>query len=373
MKFRIFIVPVLCFLLSSCGNENTEPVDFVNPDIGGMSPLLETTVPLVDLPDGMMRVYRTPGSYLPERVDGFPFILCGHRNGTAGLLMPAAGKVSFRPADWQSSYNHDFEVKKPYFYSVWLKDPDINMELAVARRSAFYRIRWNRDDQKNLMVALSNKGRLKIVDNNTVEGYEVYHGKVKVFFSILTDKQFISDTVYNDNGHRMEDDRDIKSKTPVAALTFDLPAGGNLDVKYSVSFVSQEQARKNLAEEIPAWDFTGLEQKGREAWNEALGKIEVKGGSKDQKTVFYTALYRNYERMVNISEDGKYYSGYDDTIHSDNGVPFYADDWMWDTYRASHPLQAMLNPVTEGVKIESYVRMYEQSGWMPSFPILFGD
>ena len=77
--------------------------------------------------------------------------------------------------------------------------------------------------------------------------------------------------------------------------------------------------------------------------------------------------------MVNISEDGRYYSGFDNTIHNDNDTLFYVDDWMWDTYRAAHPLQALINPEIEGLKIQSYVRMYEQSGWMPSFPILFGD
>ncbi len=373
MRNIIFLLPVLCFFLSSCGNKNTEPVDYVNPDIGGMSPLLETTVPLVDLPDGMMRVYRLPGSYLPELINGFPLILCGHRNGTAGLLMPSAGDVSFNRSTWQSSYNHDFEVARPYFYSVWLKDPDINLEFTTGNKSAFYQIVWNNDKQKNLMVALSNRGQIKVPDKNTVEGYEIYRNKVKVYFCIKTEKNFVADSLFNDRLHADNKPSDGTGSDPAVALTFGIASGETLGVKYAVSFISQEQARKNLGEEIPGWDFEGLRQRAREAWNKALGKIDVKGGTEDQKSVFYTALYRNYERMVNISEDGRYYSGYDDTIHSDNGIPFYADDWMWDTYRASHPLQAMLNPGTEGNKIESYVRMYEQSGWMPSFPILFGD
>ena len=70
-----------------------------------------------------------------------------------------------------------------------------------------------------------------------------------------------------------------------------------------VSFVDAEQARRNLEKEIPDWNFELLKSKGRQKWNDALGKIEVKGGTTDQKTVFYTALYRTYERMVNISEE----------------------------------------------------------------------
>ena len=77
--------------------------------------------------------------------------------------------------------------------------------------------------------------------------------------------------------------------------------------------------------------------------------------------------------MVNISEDNNYYSGYDNAVHPDNDTSFYVDDWMWDTYRAAHPLQALINPELESIKIQSYIRMYRQGGWMPSFPIVSGD
>jgi predicted alpha-1,2-mannosidase len=373
MNNRFLLLPVLCLFLTACINKSKEPVDYVNPNIGGMSPLLETTVPLVSLPNGMMRVFRIPGSYLPERVNGFPLILCGHRNGSAGLLMPTAGKISFERDKWQSNYNHDFETTSPYYYSVWLKDADVNLDFTVGSKTAFFQVEWNKDSQKNLMVGVNTSGEIKVVDSNTIEGYELYRDKVKVFFCLKTDRDFIADTMQVQNMGPVAGLTEIKGLRPSVALIFGADVNNQLGVKYGVSFIDASQARRNLEEEIPGWDFASLRQQGRDAWNKALGKIEVKGGSTDQKTVFYTALYRNYERMVNISEDGRYYSGYDDTIHTDNGVPFYVDDWMWDTYRASHPLQAMLNPEKEGYKIESYVRMYEQSGWMPSFPILFGD
>jgi predicted alpha-1,2-mannosidase len=79
------------------------------------------------------------------------------------------------------------------------------------------------------------------------------------------------------------------------------------------------------------------------------------------------------ERMVNISEDGRYFSGYDKKIHSDEGRPFYADDWLWDTYRSLHPLMLILDPARQADMVESYIRMYEQSGWMPGFPQFYGD
>ena len=77
--------------------------------------------------------------------------------------------------------------------------------------------------------------------------------------------------------------------------------------------------------------------------------------------------------MVNISEYGRYYSAYDKKIHNDNGRPFYVDDWLWDTFRSLHPLMLILDPSQQADMVESYVRMYEQSNWMPGFPQFFGN
>jgi len=364
MKSKLFFLIVICFpILESCSEKGSYPVDYVNPNIGGISQLLETTVPLVNLPNSMMRIHRLPGGYQAEKISGFPFILCGHRNGTAGLLMPTSGDVLNDRRSWQSYYDHDFEVCTPYYYSVWLEDPDVNLEFTVAEKASFYQVAWNKPDKKNLMLGVTTTGSFKVTDNNTLEGFEIYSNKIKVYFYLKTDKSFSADTSRSS----------VKGSRPSVALTFDVKEKEKVGVKMGVSFVDAEQAKKNLEEEIPEWNFEEIKLNGKKKWNEALGKIEVKGGTEDQKTVFYTALYRTYERMTNISEDGRYYSGFDDKVHADNDTSFYNDDWMWDTYRAAHPLHAMINPELEGVKIQSYVRMYEQGGWMPSFPILYGD
>ena len=373
MKSKLLLTPVVFIILTSCLHKRPDPVEFINPNIGGISPLLETTVPLVNLPNSMMRVHRLPGNYQAEKVNGFPFILCGHRNGTAGLLMPTSGKISANPYKWQSYYDHDYEVCTPYYYSVWLEDPDIDLEFTVAEKSSFYRISWNKNEQKNLMLEVTANGSINIIDKNTVEGYEFYQNKVKVFFYLKTEKNFITDSVWDSDINSARFTSSPEGTKPTVSLTFKVPEKEKIGIKMGVSFVDAGQARSNLEREIPGWDFEMLKKQGRERWNDALGKILVSGGAEDQKIVFYTALYRTYERMVNISEDGRYYSGFDDKIHKDNDTAFFVDDWMWDTYRAAHPLQAMINPELEGLKIQSYVRMYEQSGWMPLFPILFGD
>jgi len=145
-----------------------------------------------------------------------------------------------------------------------------------------------------------------------------------------------------------------------------------IDFKYAISYISLEQAKKNLQNEIAAWDFDGLKENARKLWNTDLSQIEEEGGTEAQKRTFYTAFYRTYERMVNISEDGRYYSNYDGNVHEDT-QDFYVDDWIWDTYLAHHPLRALLDPDRENDMMSSYVRMYEQSGWLPQFCLLWGE
>ncbi|MBV0890201.1 glycoside hydrolase family 92 protein, partial [Komagataeibacter oboediens] len=115
----------------------------------------------------------------------------------------------------------------------------------------------------------------------------------------------------------------------------------NLNLRYGISFISAEQAKKNLQRDITTYDVKAVADAGRRVWNKTLGKIVIEGGSEDEKEIFYTSLYRTYERMINLSEDGKYYSAFDGKIHEDGGVPFYTDDWIWDTYRATHPLRIL--------------------------------
>jgi predicted alpha-1,2-mannosidase len=155
-------------------------------------------------------------------------------------------------------------------------------------------------------------------------------------------------------------------------LTVSAPECKNLEFRYGISFISVEQAKTNLQREIGGRGFDKIKEQAKARWNETLGKITVQGGSEAQRHSFYTALYRCSERMVNISEDGRYYSAFDHEVHQD-ARPFYVDNWLWDTFRALEPLQTLLNPDMEADKLQSYVRMYQQSGWMPSFAVLWGD
>ena len=164
----------------------------------------------------------------------------------------------------------------------------------------------------------------------------------------------------------------IEAAEQTLSVTRPATAPASILLKYAISYVSPEQAKKNFAAEVASSGFEDLVARGKAEWARVLGRLAVEGGSEAQKRSFYTALYRTHERMVDINEGGRYYSGYDGKVH-ESARPFYVDDWIWDTYLAQHPLRTILDPGMESDILNSYTLMYEQSGWMPTFPQVHGN
>ena len=359
-------------LFLSCRMSEKDPVDYVNPNIGGIGHLLQPTLPLVHLPNSMMRISRQPKGYQSEQIDYFPIQIYSYRFGLVGKMMITQGKLNPDPTEWSSHYDHDFEITKPFYYSVLLEDYDIHTDLTVNEHSAFYRFNFQSEEQSYLYIQTQNEGFIEILpEQKVIQGFDVI-SKVKVHFLIKLDQPISTYGTFQNNTIT-EKQIQIKGKNVGCYIGIAPHLETPLNLKSAVSYISLEQAKKHLDREIPHWDFEQLKQKNRNVWNQILSKIKVEGGSEEQKVVFYTALYRCFERMVNISEDGKYYSAYDNAVHDDEGIDFYIDDWSWDTFRALHPLMILLNPEEQVKKITSYIRMYEQWGWMPVFPLLTGD
>ena len=346
------------------------PVDYVNPYIGNISHLLVPTYPTIHLPNSMLRVYPERENYTGNKINGLPIIVTSHRGSSAFNLSPFQGDVSNLKK--VIPFGYDNEIVKPYFYSVDLDDYGINADYAVSHQSAIYELSFTNSTQPPYLMLNSGNGEMS-VDGNIVKGYQKLQNNTIVYLYLEIDRNpedtgVISDNKF-DNSKKSSD-----GENACVALKFSKGVT-KLKVRYGVSFISSEQAAKNLHREIKDYDLKSVESKGRRLWNETLGKIQVNGDDEDQKTIFYTSLYRTYERMICISEDGNYFSAYDGKVHNDNGIPFYTDDWIWDTYRATHPLRIIIEPQMESAMINSYVVMTQQMPrpWMPNFPEVTGD
>ncbi len=370
MKKSIFVsyTLILLFLLTNNINaqNKSQPVDYVNPYIGNISHLLVPTYPTVHLPNSILRVYPERENYTGNTIAGLPLIVTSHRGSSAFNLSPYQGAVE----DIKNTINfgYDNEIIKPYYYSVDLDDYNIHAQYAPSHQAGIYYIDFENSNQPAYLILNTRNGEL----NSTV-GYRNLSNNTKVYIYFETDIQ--PSEVGTHKGNTINsNEKTTQGRNAFYVMKY--PAGTKqIKVRYGVSFISTEQAKNNLRREIKDYNLENIAQKGRDIWNSTLGKIQVSGIDDNAKTVFYTSLYRTYERMICISEDGNYFSAYDGKVHNDEGRPFYTDDWIWDTYRATHPLRIIIEPEMENDMVNSYIVMTRQmkNPWMPNFPEVTGD
>ena len=367
-RMRAALVAAMMCAATGMWGAELECVDYVNPYIGNISHLLVPTFPTIQLPNSLMRIYPTRGDYTSERLEGLPVVVTNHRERSAFRISVTQG-TELKPI---ISTSWDQERVTPYSYYVQIADNTIDVSLAVSHQSAIYDFEFSNPDQPATVILCSDNGKMN-AQGSHAEGYQQLSSSMRIFFSGEFSVKPIECGVLRDGDIQSGQAR---AEGRQASVAFRFPAGTRkVSLRYGISLIGETQASHNLAREQKGFNRLAVEKKGRKVWNEALGHIQVKGGSEDQKTVFYTSYYRTFERPVCLSEDGRYFSAFDGKIHNDDGVPFYTDDWIWDTYRAAHPLRALIFPAVEENIISSYLLMAEQMGtkWMPTFPEMTGD
>ena len=368
LLFRSALLAAMLLAASGMQGARRECVDYVNPYIGNISHLLVPTFATIQLPNSLMRIYPTRGDYTSELLDGLPVVVTNHRERSAFRISVTQGGA-LKPV---IRTNWDQERVTPYSYYVEIDNNTINVSLAVSHQSAIYDFEFQNPDEPATVIVTTDNGAMNVHDNRA-EGYQQLSSNMRIFFSGEFSVKPIESGVLRDGSIQADQNRAEGRQSCVA---FRFPAGTRkVSLRYGISLIGETQAYYNLNREQKGFNRKAVEAEGRRVWNETLGHIQIKGGTEDQKTVFYTSYYRTFERPVCLSEDGRYFSAFDGKVHFDDGVPFYTDDWIWDTYRAAHPLRALIFPKAEEDIISSYLLMAEQMGtlWMPTFPEMTGD
>jgi len=343
-------------------------VDYVNPYMGNISHLLVPTFPTIHLPNSMLRVYPERRNFTRVRLHGLPLVVTSHRGSSAFNLSPYQGEES--PMNPVTDFSYDQEKLTPCSYSVYLDEIQVQVDYGLSHQSAAYQLEFEKDDPVSLVLN-SKKGAMKW-DGKAVSGYQILENDTQVYLYFLPESIPVEVVSLNEGTSGDA----IMTEGVNACLVLKYPRGTTkLQVKYGISFIDEAQARANMEREVLGKTVSGLQEAGRSIWNEALGRVHIKGGTDDDRAVFYTSLYRCFERPVCISEDGRYYSAFDGQVHADNGRPFYTDDWIWDSYRAHHPLRILLDAQQEEDILNSFVLMSEQMDrfWWPTFPEITGD
>lgn len=263
-RLNSFLLGAVC-LLASCGNGTSSimsemsPVDYVNPYMGNISHLLVPTFPTIHLPNSMLRVYPERSDYTADKIKGLPLIVTNHRERSAFNLTPYQGdRDGMKPV---IAYTYDHERITPYSYSVYLDEPGIEVSYAPSHQSAVYQLEMS-PESPSYLIFNSREGAVKVNDN-AVSGYQQLVNNTKVYIYLETSQKPLETMVLKD-GKADVDQKEMSGKDACVALYYG-DKGGTLNVRYGVSFISEEQARKNLEREISGYDVAAVAAAGRES------------------------------------------------------------------------------------------------------------
>ena len=407
MKSWTILLSTLC--LFSCNQQENKFEKYVDPLIGTDIRIVQVKdknsteergqiMPAVGVPHGMTNwVAQTqateqkchpPYYYFQDAIQGFRAShwmngSCTQDYGSV-TIMPLCNKLETDPVKRSSSFDHTKEIATPSYYSVDLNDYGIHAELTGLSRAGIMQFSFEQDGDHYIVIEPNSDEGVAFVEvdpeKKEITGYNPVHriyqgyGKEAGFsghFVIQLNEEIADYGVWDSTTITSGRKSARGQKHAVGAwvkLASDKP--GKTLVKVATSFTSIDNARKNLACEIPGWDFNEVRQASSDTWNQTLGQIAVKGNNEEEKVKFYSALYNAHFLPRTFSDvDGSYpkFDGGGQIMKMDHGT-YYCDFSQWDTYRAVHPLFSILNPSRNGDMTHSLVLKGQQGGWLPIFP-----
>ena len=345
-----------------------DPVDYVNPLIGTLSTYnLSTgnTYPAVAVPWGMHAwtpqtgadgdgwTYRYDATHIrgiKQTHQPSPWI----NDYGAFSLMPVSGAPVWQEEERASWFSHKAETATPYYYSVYLADYDVRLEMAPSAHAAAFRIQYPAGQPAYLVVDAYKGGTVELLDSHTLAGTSVqnHRGVAEGFGNYFL----------------------IKSSAPMELVPagdntalVQFPEGLSVDLQVASSFISPEQAQLNLQE--TEGGLEAVKEQARTAWNKTLGRIEVEDDNLDHLRTFYSCLYRCLLFPRDLSETNA--AGEEVHYSPHNGQvcpgPLYTDTGFWDTFRALLPLVNLVYPETASRIQQGLVNHYKESGFLPEW------
>ena len=381
---RTFLLVFFVLALFSCKKENIRLSEKVNPFIGTDGH--GHTYPGVILPFGMMQL--SPDTRLDgwDGCSGYHYsdsVLYGfshtHLSGTGCsdygdiLILPVSGElVKDTSGKAISHFDHKNEKAVAGYYHTRLDDYKIDIDLTATQRCGMYKCTFDNPESAQLILDLVhrdlvNNASLNKVSDTEIEGYRfstAWGSNQMLFFVAQFSKPIKAEKdIVNTPLNFLNDS--LKDAKLQKLYSFDLKGDKQLMIKIGISAVSIEGARKNLNQEIPDWNFDTIRENAQKIWDKELGKIEVKGGTDDEQTTFYTALYHSMSAPnLYMDVDGQY-RGRDYQIHKAEGNDYYTVFSLWDTYRAEHPLLSIIDQKRTSDFINTFIAQYQQGGRLP--------
>lgn len=289
-------------------------------------------------------------------------------------IMPVTGKLKVDQDDRASWFSHKTEVARPYYYSVYLADHDVIAELSPTERSAQFRFTYPKSDSSFVVIDAFDKGSyIKIIPSeNKIIGYSTRYaaGSLKNFknyFVIYSDKPFSFAKTYD--GKKASAAMELQGEHALAVIGFKTKRGEQVRLRVASSFVSPEQAELNLEREQGNASFESIRHQAKVAWNNAMGRLAVSGGTETQTQTFYSCLYRmlmfpNKLYEIDAKKQIIHYSPYNGKV-----LPGYmfAGTGFWDTFRALYPFLNLVYPSINKEMQEGLINCYKEGGFLPEW------
>ncbi len=355
MKIKTLILLVVFFACCStlsfaqekAAKTNKSPVDYVDLYMGTINPKTRPTVPVIKVPGGNLSLFPTftpqmEDLYLADKIYGFPLGF--------GTLMVNTGKLKLGAKENASNFDHDQETATPYYYQALLEDPNINTEFTLTDNTAIFRFTLPENENANLLLNMQGNATFEIKDNKVVQGYTTNAGRSntedKKFFYAELSRPMASIGTWQNGA--MDPDSKSGSGTGMGVYLSQQTNSQNkiVELKVGLSSNSIEEAHNFLNKEIGKLSFDEVKINAKSRWNKELSLIQIKGCTEKQRGIFYSTLYRTRAlRMGNV----------------------------WDTYRCAYPLQSIIKPEETVKAINNFVKVYEQTGWLPSSGAMIGN
>jgi predicted alpha-1,2-mannosidase len=298
------------------------------------------------------------------------------------LLMPTIGELRLDAGSpgngYTSRFSHSDEKATPGYYRVFLQDPKILAELTATARCGFHKYTFPAADNAHFVLDLvhgvGNKtveASLDIENDTTISGSRIsegWGGKRAVYFVMQFSKPFASFGIEQGKKRLQADDRKAQGKDLKGFVSFKTAAKEVILVKVGISGTGIEGARKNLAAEIPGWDFDGARAAAVRQWKDLLDAVKIETFDPHVRDTFYANLYLSAQAPVLFNDVDGTYRGTDHKNHSGAGFQNYTTFSLWDTYRAENPLLTLLQPGRVDDMIQSLLAEYRESG-LHSTPI----
>jgi predicted alpha-1,2-mannosidase len=318
--------------------------------------------------------------YVQSRIEGFSLTHFSGRGCDAYQdfpFMPVLGPVVSSPAApsrYAAAFSHSNEAASPGYYHVRL-DSGIAVDLSVTPRTGLGRFTFPPSSQATLLINAGGSATGDAAQGTgiQIDGGDLVTGSASsghfcgqanaytVYFAAQFSRPFAAFGTWN--GDRLQPGaRSSDGAHAGAYLSFDTTAQQTIAVKVGLSFVGVANARDNLAREDPGWDFTGVRRQAAAAWNQALHAIEVSGGTTEERTIFYTALYHTLFHPNIFSDANGQYIGFDGRVHVASGYVQYENFPGWDMYRSLIGLLALTDPLRTGDMLQSLVADAQQGG-----------